>query len=128
MIRVDSIENLLTDVADFLVIDISRLYLKIIDIYNEASFDDDKIIQLSREFITECTNKQIDYIYLCHLTRNIDYPPVLFPLQTILTTENSLSSFLEDNGLKFEYDNCEIKMKYDNNIIPRSVICPHGEK
>lgn len=128
MIRVDSKENLLTDVADFLEVEISRLYMKIIDIYNEAHFDDDRITQLSREYIMECTNKKIDEIYLCHLTRNIDCPPVLFPLQTILTTVNSISSFLKDNELEFDYIDNQIRMKYKNAIIPKSVISPVGEK
>lgn len=132
MIRVDTKDNLLNDVAAFLGIDIGRLYLTIMDIYNESKidygFDYNKINQLSEDFIFTCTDKQIDEMYLCHLTRNIDCPPILFPLHTILTSKNSLSAFLKENELTFEFEDEQIKMKYKDRIIPKTEIYPEGEQ
>lgn len=112
MIRIDSYEHLLADVADNM--DICEELLEEF-IADNPELDNDNIDQ----FINENGYQEIDEVYFCHLSRYIELPAKLLPLKEVLTTNNSFSRFLSDFGLTFEKYGDEILVSKDQFQIPK---------
>lgn len=111
MIRIDSFEHLLTDVADNMDICEELLAEFIVD---NPELDDDAV----DHFINENGYQEIGEVYFCHLSRYIEVPTELIPLQSVLTTDNSFSRFLNEFGLSFEKNGDEILVSKGGRKIP----------
>lgn len=61
--------------------------------YNDEGLLEDKI----KKLILLNKNDNIEELFLCHLCRQIEIPNTLLPLDTLLTTDNSLSEYLNVN-------------------------------
>ena len=119
IIRVDTIENLINDLCAFLRVSYIELCNKIFEIYSECNrseecyFDETKFLDLSSDFISKNNDEEIEEVYLCHLIRSIDCPEQLYPLHEVLTTKNTLSDFLSQNGFHFKTLGQKIKLVYN---------------
>ena len=120
--NVESIDKLTEDICNCFDIVPEYLQERIMDMAEEASKQKDytsSFFELSERFISEYTSEKINEVFLCHLTRSIDCPTVLMPLQALLTTDNSFSSFLKEHCLEFRKEGNCIGMWYKGRHIPR---------
>ena len=76
-------------------------------------FDDAKFFDLSSDFISKNNDDEIEEVYLCHLIRSIDRPDKLYPLHEVLTTQNSFSDFLRQEGFCFKISDQKIHLIFD---------------
>ena len=119
IIRVDTLENLINDLCAFLRVSHTELCNKILEMYMECSgsedyyFDDAKFFDLSSDFISKNNDDEIEEVYLCHLIRSIDRPDKLYPLHEVLTTQNSFSDFLRQEGFCFKISDQKIHLIFD---------------
>lgn len=131
MINVESPEQMINDICNYLNLDPERLKAKIDEIALEATIgemiDDQKFFELSEHFVTECDITPIDEVYFCHLTRSIDTPGTLLPLSYLLTTGNSFSDFLHDCGIEFSNNDEKLEMHYEGRLITDFSSAPHLE-
>ena len=98
IIRIDSLENLISDTAYYLGTaedDLLRAIKKI----DFRSGDD-----AGYQYIAHNKKHILEEVYLCHVARrlNTDNHMVLLPLREVLTTPNPFSSFLADHQISFE--------------------------
>lgn len=126
MIRVDSFDNLINDICDFLSVNSRDLYFSITDFYQqsvvEGFFDFSFFYGLSSSYIDQHNNEPIDRIFFCHLTRNTDRPDILYPLQELLTTSNSFSHFLARKNFTFELDGKRILVYYNDILVDENYL------
>lgn len=93
IIRIDTIDNMILTLSDFLGLNKNYL-LKVVFDFNLKSqtdgfLDIEKLENLSNQFMLMHCKKEIDEIYFCHLTRSIDCPNELMSLSKLLTTNKS---------------------------------------
>ena len=91
IIRVDTLENLVADTAQYLGKEKEELLQDIQDVnfrMGDAS---------GYKYISDNKKEQIDEVYLCHVARKLDtdHNMKLFPLKKVLTTENAFSDLNE---------------------------------
>lgn len=98
IIRVDALENLVADTAQYLGKEKEELLQDIQGVnfrMGDAS---------GYKYISDNKKEQIDEVYLCHVARKLDtdHNMKLLPLKKVLTTENAFSDFLKNHGISFE--------------------------
>ena len=116
IIRVDTLDNLKEDVANYLGIEYSEL-LKVLERYMSNSDTDkraDKNEKKCCRYISRHKKYTLEEFYLCHVAAKLDCDEhtELLPLDKLLTTQNSFSDFLLEHGIKFE-KNQNSKRKFD---------------
>ena len=100
IIRVDTLDNLKEDVANYLGIACSEL-LDVLEQYSDSSFN---LNADCYQYIAKHKKYTLDEFYLCHVAAKLDCDDhmELLPLDKLLTTQNSFSDFLLEHGIKFE--------------------------
>lgn len=120
MINVESVDRMIDDICEMLDIVPEYLMEQLLKISESASEADDycgAFLGLSELFIQEHTSEKIENIYFCHLTRSIDKPSGILPIQALLTTENSFSLFLKEYSLRFFLEDEQLVMEYQGKRI-----------
>ena len=100
IIRVDTLDNLIEDVASYLGIS----PYKLLDVLAQYS---DRLFNLNTDcyqYIAKHKKYTLEEFYLCHVAAKLDCDDhmELLPLDKLLTTQNSFSDFLLEHGIKFE--------------------------
>lgn len=98
IIRVDTMENLISDTALFLGKEPGRL---LEDIEGFPFLTD---VTAGYRYIAENKREKLDAVYLCHIARKLDSDKCmcLLPLDKVLSTSNSFSEFLRDHDIFFD--------------------------
>lgn len=126
IIRVENTDEMISDICEYLDVVPEFLEESIIKIGNSSFdngiFNEDLFFSQSERFIVENNSQQLDGMFLCHLTRSIDCPQVLFPLRTLLTTSNSFSSFVKENGIVFLSNDSKLQMRFHGEIVPETAL------
>ena len=117
IIRVDTLDNLREDVANYLGIACSEL-LDVLEQYSDSSFNlNDDCYQ----YIAKHKKYTLREFYLCHVAAKLDCEHMeLLPLEKLLTTQNSFSNFLLEHGIKFEKSQnsrCKLDLFYKGKLI-----------
>lgn len=111
IIRIDSIDNIIQDLANVLHLKPTKMLEEIgkIDFDNNSKMGFEYVLQHKHETLTE--------IYLCHLTRHLknDDGKILHPLKELLLNKNEFSSFLQKYKIQFVLgNNGDIELFFKN--------------
>ena len=110
LIEVDTIDDIIQGVSGALDICEEDLF-EWINKYG----DDSEAIE---EFVLKNYSKdnRIEKIYFCHLSKMLEPPSALIPLNELLLNESLLSNFLKERGILFFRDTVGIAIKYKGKV------------
>lgn len=112
IIRVDTLENLVKDVATCLGTPVQTMLDDI------QSIDFRMGDKSGYAYIEEHQQNKLTEVFLCHLARRLnddDNNTILLPLNQLLTTSNAFSDFLAIHKIKFSKD--KLELIYKGNLI-----------
>ena len=105
-IKIDTIDNLVHGVSEAL--DICEEYL--LEWTNDYGDDGDAIEKFVQENYSD--DNRIHDIYFCHLSKMLEPPSELLPLNVLLLKESALSRFLKEYDIEFIQDQTGIAIKH----------------